>query len=63
MAAYPAYTVTFNLKDDCANYPITAPAAGGQNPDTTTAISADTSARIKALLAPFASGAVTITQA
>lgn len=58
MAAYPAYTVTFALKDDAANYPITS-----GNPAATTAISADASDRIKALLAPYASGAVTITQA
>lgn len=61
MAAYPAYTVTFSLKDDCANYPVS-----GGNPDATTAISDDAKAHIKNVLAPFAVGGaegVTVTQA
>jgi len=63
MAAYPSYTIVGLLSPEFANYPVTAPAAGGQNPDTTTAISADASDQIKALLIKFFPAGVTITQA
>lgn len=62
MAAFPSYTIVGLISEDFCNYPVTAPAAGGQNPDTVTAISADASAQIKALLAPFFPAGVTITQ-
>lgn len=54
---HPAVNIAFNLKDDAADYPVS-----GTNPTTTTAISSDATARIKALLAPYAAGAITITQ-
>lgn len=63
MAAFPSYTIVGLLSPDFCDYPLTAPAAGGQNPDTVTAISADASKQIQAVLAQFFPAGVTITQA
>jgi len=57
MAACPACTITFSMKPDHCD--------GGAIPgtDTATAFAADSVAEIKALLARYASGTVTVTQA
>lgn len=57
MAAFPACTITFSMKADHCN--------GGAIPgtDTATAFSDDSVAEIKAFLARYASGTVTVTQA
>lgn len=58
MAAYPSYTIVGALKDDAANFPVSA----GGIPAATTAISADVSDAIKAALSKWFTG-ITITQA